>query len=389
MIYRRSSAALALVVAAALFTPTHGLANNKLLIQKVRPTKRRANSKKSHVLRNPVILMHGFNASPDSDWGFSDEMVNHFKSRLGADRVFVLQVAPYASAENRGKEATKKIEAILKKTGAKTFHMIGHSEGGKDGVYATSPKGGKLEPAYVATIETPHAGTNISNTILDVFSETMGRKLVPKSNLSRKILKGVTQLMTLSLNDKAKYYPADMLAAHQSMRESAPGDHNDFNERFPLNSKTVYTSWAGLSNFLRIPNLFHDPAVANTAQHGKPLANPRWATPFSWFTSRHWMSPQLTAIAGIVAKGFHLKPNDGVVPTESAKGPDGFIFRGTLKTDHMGAVGQGRNGSKDAFTGFAATNFADTLINDMKLVEAGGRAKLIKEAKAWHETGQP
>ena len=338
-------------------------------------------------LRYPVILAHGFNASPQSSWGFSDKVVNQLKRQLGSDQVFVAQVNPYASSQTRGAELNRLVDQVLAQTGAEKVHIVAHSQGGKDSVFLTSPQGAKAgnKVKSVTTIQTPHKGTFVSNAVLDGFSKNEQGQAVPRSNLSKKLLKGISGLMKLALNDKAESYPADMLAAHQTMFESRPGQENHFNEQYPLDDRVVYASWAGLSNVLRLPNLFHDARVANVAQDGKPLANPRWATPFRWYNLRHWMSVPLTAIAPIVAKGLNLKANDGVVPTESAKGFDRFIFRGTLPIDHMGAVGQGRGAGVDRWTGFSPEKLYSTIVNDLQLIEKGGEKLLIQEGRAWHE----
>lgn len=97
------------------------------------------------------------------------------------------------------------------------------------------------------------------------------------------------------------------------------------------------------------------------------LSNPRDVAACEGRLLRHpgtsdRMHATLAPMAGFVAHGAELRPNDGMVTVASAKWGR---FQGCIPADHLGEVGQVKRGGADPNTGFDAVRFYRNLAFDL------------------------
>ena len=365
-------------------------------------------------LRYPIVLAHGFNASPGSDWGFSQAIVDRLSYVAGPGRVFVAQVNPYhSSAEVRGPELAEFVRQVLGETGASKAHIVAHSQGGLDARWVASEAGGHAaaaEPfvASVTTISTPHRGTRISDVALSLVDRSQGpfgvmartlRALAatraPTARVATLPITGdslfeAAELVMSAQLERATQYEVEyagqmqMRATHETMAEA----HIDrFNSAYPDNPQVAYLSWAGIS-YVHGWLEAHEGQSACSNDNGGRL-------PDAWFVDLHkvrdHMDAQLYPIAIFVASESGLRgrvalePSDGVVTVESARHG---LFRGCIRADHLGEVGYQRRRPDDVDfdlvrvdpdTGFDAGRFFEEQIgNDLRLVEALADVRLVE-----------
>ncbi len=310
----------------------------------------------------PIVLHHGFNASPDSDWGWHPRVKQVLES-LG-HQVFISQVNPYATPEARAAELRDFVLDVLTQTGAPQVHIIAHSQGGLDARLLVHPAGYNLAVLVrsITTISTPHRGTFVADTagpFLDTLAPPDGSTPAELPKLSP-ALDWLTGILAKQLNAKASTYVFDLRGALHSMAEKTIDA--EFNDRIFDLPGFYYQSYAGVSN---VGSLVNPADVAaceiDATEEGAAgtLSRLRNGT-------RDTMTGALVPVAGIVAHGLRLLPNDGVVRVDSARWGR---FRGCLLTDHMGEVGQGNHaGAKDPRTGF-----------DIYVFYAGVAAELVRE----------
>jgi triacylglycerol lipase len=292
----------------------------------------------------PIVLHHGFNASPDSEWGWN-ERVRTTLEQLG-HRVFISQVNPYQSPLVRAPELEDFIAEVLKETGAKKVHLIAHSQGGLDARLLISPAGldHADQVASVTTISTPHHGTYIADTaggFVDLFSGDAAGAALQAGGSASGVL---ADIMAKQLNAKAKTYTFDLAAALGSMAESRI--ENEFNGVISDAPGVYAQSLAGVSNLWSIVN-DQDVGACQVADADELVAGTLRRISSG---TRDSMTFALHGVAAFVAHGLRLIPNDGVVRVDSAHWGR---FRGCILADHMGEVGQGTDAGKaDAKTGF-------------------------------------
>lgn len=115
-------------------------------------------------LKYPILLVHGM--------GFRDRKYLCYWGRIPKKleamgcRVFYGNQDSNASIETNGIHIAKRIDEILRETGAKKVNIIAHSKGGLDSRYAISSlkSGGKV--ASLTTISTPHHGSKTMDMIM-------------------------------------------------------------------------------------------------------------------------------------------------------------------------------------------------------------------------------
>lgn len=285
--------------------------------------------------RLPIVLAHGFNGSPENEWGVHP----HIVSALRADghQVYVARVAPIQSVEVRAAQLGEEVDRALAEFSADRVNLVAHSMGGLDARYLVSALGYSDRVASVTTISTPHRGSRIADVLLGL----VGGAVEPA-------LDALAEAMA------ARYTTAD-LAEGSSLRAAlssiAEKSAADFNRRVPDATGVVYQSWAGVAS---VTGLENDSArAACTADGGEYLVHPAG-------TDR--LSPRLWPMAPFVGHGTELLPNDGMVTVESARWGH---FRGCIPADHYDEVGQIDAPAYQQRTGFDATAFYRTLAFDL------------------------
>ncbi|MFN3198212.1 MAG: lipase family alpha/beta hydrolase [Bradymonadia bacterium] len=282
----------------------------------------------------PIVLAHGFDASPSNRWGFY-----LVPEALAADghAVYIAEVPPYHSIETRAAHLAPYIDAVLEETGAEKVNLIAHSMGGLDGRYVISALGYGDRVATLTTISSPHQGSAVADFALKVLPDVFDRKLNALAALWGRTYSEVSE-------------DADLRAALYAISTEGVAA---FNAEHADDDRVMYQSWAGVSSVLGLPNTRREAEACGDLDLRHKGTSDR-------------MHVTLAPLAGITAGGFDLTPNDGMVTVESAKWG---AFRGCIPADHLDEVGQVKNEGADADTGFDAVRFYRTMAAE--LAEAG------------------
>lgn len=282
----------------------------------------------------PLVLAHGFNGSPDNEWGVHPDIIAEL--RADGHEVYVARVAPFQSVAIRGQQLGEEIDRALAEFGAEKVNIVAHSMGGLDSRFAISSLGFASKVASLTTISTPHRGTRVADAALG---------LIPG-----KLDKGIDAIVsafasTFTTDDLAN--DSDLRAAFASLSEA---NLVEFNQTILDDDNVYYQSWAGLSNVSRISGFGEKDACQ--ADGGE------------WHFSddeRDHMDARLVLGAALVAHGTDFLPNDGMATVASARWGD---FRGCVPADHYDEVQQ--VGPLRA-TGFDARNFYRTIAFELSV----------------------
>jgi triacylglycerol lipase len=271
--------------------------------------------------RHPIVLAHGFDASPDNRWGFRG-----VAEALRADghRVYVAIVPPYQSPAARAAYLADHVEAALA-DGAERVNIVAHSMGGLDARVLVSALGYGDVVASVTTISTAHHGSAVADAALAVI-DGLG--------VDGKLLDALGTLWGLGFNELA--HDTNVRAALEGLSEAAAPA---FNAAHGDDPRVYYQSWAGVSSVGGIRNPRDWSACEDRVLGGRPKADK--------------MHASLVPMAAFVAHGVKLDPNDGMVRVASAKWGD---FRGCIPADHLDQVGYEAKGP-DARTRFSHIRF--------------------------------
>jgi pimeloyl-ACP methyl ester carboxylesterase len=160
-------------------------------------------------LKYPVILLHGFNASPAGKTGFSNEV--RAALMRGTVNVVAPQLNPFASTKERGQQIIAAIDKVKKAFGVDKVHLVGHSQGGLDARWVASPKGGKMgsSVASIVTLSTPHRGTPMADIAL--------KALQGPGKVRGLLRKTVCKLLALRLSRSARDFKWDAEGALRDM----------------------------------------------------------------------------------------------------------------------------------------------------------------------------
>jgi len=111
--------------------------------------------------RYPIVLAHGL-AGFDSLFGVLDYWYG-LESALesGGAQVFVTDVSPFNTPQERGEQLLAQVQQILAVTGKAKVNLIGHSQGGFDVRYVAAVRPDLV--ASVTTVATPHQGAALAD----------------------------------------------------------------------------------------------------------------------------------------------------------------------------------------------------------------------------------
>lgn len=290
--------------------------------------------------RYPIVLAHGFDASPTNRWGFRG-----VAEALRADghQVSVATVPPYNSPEVRGRYLAAEIDDALELTGADRVNVIAHSMGGLDARHAIGSLGYGDRVASLTTIASPHRGSHVADVFLGVLDGV--ERLAPGDDRwLGQLLDGAVTLWGRTFSELAD--DTDFRAALEGISEANA-------ERFaadnPDDPRVHYQSWAGVSSiFGRLGRGGHGEACGDAYLHHDGTTDVLDATllPFGWFTGH----------------GLALDANDGMATVESARWGE---FRGCIPADHLDEVGQVGDEGPDRHTGFDHLRFYRNVAFDL------------------------
>lgn len=278
--------------------------------------------------RYPILLLHGFAASPTRN-GFHGDIVR----ALCADRhqVYVTAVPPFQPVPDRARALAAQVDAILAGRGqsacagrpaarADKVNLIAHSMGGLDARYLVGRLGYGGRVASIMTISTPHRGSAITDMLLGFLG-----------GVDDEALNAFAKLVGRGLSTAELAADPQLKAALLSLSESAAAS---FNASVRNDGRVYYESWAGLSNVAGVPNP-KDRGACDNKLLGFRLGG-----------LRHVMHIALKPIAAVVAHGASLIPNDALVRIDSAKWGN---FRGCIPADHADEIGAFGSFSWSAF----------------------------------------
>lgn len=284
--------------------------------------------------RYPIILVHGFGGAPGNPFGFKGVAE---ALRRDGHTVSEASLPSFAPPTVRAPILAKQVDALraqCAKThrcdGAKV-NVIAHSQGGLDARHLVSVLGYGDRVASITTVSTPHGGTYLADAAVG---------LVPE--LFDDAVNAIGKLWTRLFTDGELAKQTDVRAALTALTESGSAQ---FNATHPNDPRVFYQSWAGVSSILGIPN----PKDRDACQQ-------RFET---YHGRRDHMMLSLHAAAAIVAHGFEMRPNDGMVSVQSARWGE---FRGCIPADHGDELG----GPFDEHSGFDANRFYRNVAFDLQ-----------------------
>jgi triacylglycerol lipase len=277
----------------------------------------------------PFVLEHGFAASPE---------LNGFDGVAGAleadgHKVYVSSVPPFQTARIRAEHLAETVDRALA-DGATKVNIIAHSMGGLDARVLISQLGYGDRVATLTTVSTPHGGSRMADMLLGLAG-------APTANDNRAI-QDFLRWFGMQFSDVAG--DPDLRGALVDLsEENAPA----FNEANPNDPRVLYQSVAGVSSALGITNP-EDFDACDRAYYERADGSKAYPGPGG---RADWMTGILLKIAGTVAHGFELRPNDGLVTIDSAR-LEGSAWLGCVPADHADEIGQFDPEGPDPVTGF-------------------------------------
>lgn len=278
--------------------------------------------------RYPVVLAHGFDASPTNRWGF-----HGVGEALEADGhlVWLASVSPYNAVEVRAAQLAEQVDAVLAGSGAAKVNLVAHSMGGLDCRYLISSLGYGDRVASLTTISSPHRGAPVADLAL---------KLLP--GVADKAVNALAEVWGRRFSDLA-----DDPSLRAALEALSTKRSVSFNEDNPDDARVSYRSWAGVSATLGI---WRESSIRDC--DGKLLLHEGHADV---------MDATLLPMA-VITGGFDLTPNDGMATVPSAKWG---AFQGCIPADHLDEVGQVRDDGPDPYSGFDHIRFYRNLAYDL------------------------
>ncbi len=215
--------------------------------------------------RYPIVLCHGL-AGFDTLFGVLDYWYG-LESALedGGATVFVTDVSPFNTPQERGEQLLAQVQNILATTGAQKVNLIGHSQGGFDVRYVAAVRPDLV--ASVTTVATPHKGAALADWL---------RARVQSGSFTEEVLAFLANSLGTVLDLLTGHQnPLDAIAALDSLTSAGAAT---FNASYPAgvpttscgsgaasgNGGQLFYSWSGtgiLTNALDIS----DPVLALTS----------------------------------------------------------------------------------------------------------------------------
>ena len=137
----------------------------------------------------PILLVHGV--------FFRDRNIFNYWGRvpealvLNGAEIYYGNQQSALSVKDSAAELAKRIEEVIKESGAEKLNIIAHSKGGLDSRYALSAYGCGKYAASLTTVNTPHRGCIFVDKIFDNLSESAQQKLADAYNAAA-IVRGDT-----------------------------------------------------------------------------------------------------------------------------------------------------------------------------------------------------
>lgn len=141
----------------------------------------------------PIILIHGYLDTPLTWWWF--------RRKLGTSRHPVYTVALQPKLESITSISAcvaDQLTKIIEKTGATSFHLVGHSMGGLVATYFTRHFAGPKQVLSVTTIGSPFAGTHLARLAHGKNAREMRRRSLFVNQLSKHFAELTTRTLQVA-----------------------------------------------------------------------------------------------------------------------------------------------------------------------------------------------
>ncbi len=151
----------------------------------------------------PILMVHGVffrDRNIFNYWGRIPEALT-----LNGAKIYYGNQQSALSVKDSGAELAKRIEDVIKESGAEKLNIIAHSKGGLDSRYALSAFDCGKYVASLTTVNTPHRGCIFVDKIFDNMPQKSQQKLADAYNASARAVGDTTP---------------DFLAAVGDLRES-------------------------------------------------------------------------------------------------------------------------------------------------------------------------
>lgn len=301
----------------------------------------------------PVLFVSGIDATPTFDWSarLLDELAD-------AAEIEHVGLRPWATTAERAADLWDAVERARHGREDVRVNLICYAVGGLDCRFVVSPAGlfagddasaarARAAIASVTTIATPHRGTRVADTSLDVLESDqataildafVGEGEVGLASFGRSKIAATLRGLTL---DAGRTFDAEIVDA----------------------DGVLYQSWAGVAS---AGGRVTESARALVAEHcvsedGLPLL---YGPPGAHDRLHDLLT--LTAPFGSATlddEGRRVtSPTDGMIAVASAKHG---LFRGCLPADHYDVIGQIGHVTRDPRTGFDAARFYRFVLGDL------------------------
>jgi triacylglycerol lipase len=282
----------------------------------------------------PIVFAHGF-------FGFDHfagvDYVDYFfhvqeaLAMSGETNVYFTVVDPFNTSEVRGAQLSDQIAHILDSTGYQQVVLVGHSQGGLDARVVAHD-----HPEWVAavyTIATPHGGTDVSN-VLDM--------IISDSRL-RDALNAIASLVYTPLYDATGATTSVWLGIDQ------------FNQTNMAAFNATYTDAPGIPYF----SIGGRSALNDGGSDCRFSGRPDFITRYDGTNDP--IDPLLGVTNAILngSDAFNPIPNDGLVTVPSSRHG---TFLGCIPADHLDEIGQLFGDSPGAFNDFDHYQFYRDLV---------------------------
>lgn len=248
----------------------------------------------------PIVLAHGLGGFDtlfgvlDYWFGIEDALED------GGATVFVTQVSPLNTPQQRGEQLIDQIETILAITGKAKVNLIGHSQGGLDARYVAAVRPDLL--ASVTTVGSPHKGADLADFLAANFVN---------GGFTQAVLSGLGSALGTVLGLLGgSQNPNDAIAALTALTSASMAQ---FNAQYPAGVPTTSCgSGATSANGVRLYSWSGTGILTNALDIGDPALG--------------------------IASLFYDESNDGLVERCSSR--FGAVIRDNYFMNHLDEVNQ-------------------------------------------------
>lgn len=148
--------------------------------------KRNRKNERICATKYPLLLVHGVFFRDTRFFNYWGRIPEELK--FNGAKIFYGNHSSAASVADSAKQLARRIEEIIKKTGAPKVNIIAHSKGGLDCRYAIANYGVADKVASLITVNTPHRGCLFADYLLEKIPESIKNKVANTYNKTLHII---------------------------------------------------------------------------------------------------------------------------------------------------------------------------------------------------------